>query len=252
MWLYLRVHALNTLISPRFLFFYARNKSTVCIRNLMPLLKRQKMICHHTRLKKMTIYHAHLWEFQPWGKSRQVLMCARYYTWKLCAIRVRNAVLWNNLKFVSSPSKRQVSSTSKTSGTRDWYEIQSFLPCRHRSAFHLNDDMYKTSHNVTNQSYYPFLLWFNSNDTLRAWGIIRLCNRPSIKRKGVVGEAWSGLSRARFKSIKTISFYNFFESNWILNHVRRCANDPKWSRCSVVYYGYVSRKDGANLPCLCP
>ena len=183
-------------------------------------------------------------------------MCARYYTWKLWAVRVRNAVLWNNLKFVSSPSKRQVSSTSNTSGTRDWYEIQSFFPCRHRSACHLYDDIYKKSHNVTNQSYYPFLLWFNSNDTLRAWGIIRLCNRPSIKRKGIVGEAWSGLSRACFKSIKqcwrNYLFLNFFESNWILNHVRRCANDPKWSRCSVVYYGYMSRQDGAILACLCP
>ena len=164
----------------------------------------------------MKIYRAHLWEFQPWGKSRHVLMCARYYSWKLCAVRMRNAGLRNNLKFVSSPSKRQVSSTSNTSGTRDWYEIQSFFPCRHRSACHLNDDIYKKSHNVTNQSYYPFLLWFNSNDTLRAWGIIRVCNRPSIKRKGIVGEAWSGLSRASFKSIKqcwrNYLFLNFF---WI-------------------------------------
>ena len=143
----------------------------------------------------MTIYRAHLWEFQPWGKSRHVLMCARYYTWKLCAVRVRNAVLWNNLKFVSSPSKRQVSSTSSTSGTRDWYEIQSFFPCRHRSAFYLNDDIYKTSHNLTNQRHYPVLLWVNNNDTLRAWGtilcitythityILQLCNRPSVKKE---------------------------------------------------------------------
>ena len=156
MWLYLRVHALNTLISPRLLFFYTRNKSTVCIRNLMPLLKRQKMICHHTRLKKMTIYHAHLWEFQPWGKSRHVLMCARYYSWKLCAVRMRKAVLGKNPKFVSS-----------SKGTRDWYEIESFFPCRHRSAFHLNDDIYETSHNLTNQRHYPFPLWVNNNDTLR-------------------------------------------------------------------------------------
>ena len=146
MWLYLRVHTLNTLISPRFLFFYTRNKSTVCIRNLMPYSF------------KMKIYRAHLWEFQPWGNSRHVLMCARYYSWKLWAVRMRNAGLRNNLKFVSSPSKRQVSSTSNTSGTRDWYEIQSFFPCRHRSAFHLNDDIYKTSHNLTNQIHYPVFL----------------------------------------------------------------------------------------------
>ena len=131
----------------------------------------------------MTIYRAHLWEFQAWGKSRHVLMCARYYSWKLCAVRMRNAVLRKNLNFVSSPSKRQVSSTSITSGTRDWYEIQSFFPCRHRSAFYLNDDIYKTSQNLTNQRHYPVLLWVNNNDTLRAWGIIRLCNRPSVKKE---------------------------------------------------------------------
>ena len=157
----------------------------------------------------MTIYRAHLWEFQPWGKSRHVLMCARYYSWKLCALIMSNAVLRNNLKFVSSPSKRQVSSTSNTSGTRDWYEIESFFPCRHRSAFHLNDDIYKTSHNLTNQRHYPVLLWVNSNDTLRTWGIIRLCNRPGIKRKSTVGEAWSGLSRACFKSL----------NQWWRNHL---------------------------------
>ena len=109
--------------------------------------------------------------------------CARDYSWKLCAAKMRNAVLSNNLKFVSSPSKRQVSSTSNTSDTRDWYEIQSFFPCRHRSAFHLNDDIYKTSYNLTNQRHFPFLLWVNNNNSLTAWGMIRLCNRPSIKKE---------------------------------------------------------------------
>ena len=64
-----------------------------------------------------------------------------------------------------------------------------FFPCRHRRAFHLNDDMYKTNYNLTNQRHYPVLLWVNSNDTLRTWGIIRLCNRLSIKRKSIACEA---------------------------------------------------------------
>ena len=43
--------------------------------------KEKKVIGHHTRF---TIYRAHLWEFQPGGKSRHVLMCA---------VRMRKAVL---------------------------------------------------------------------------------------------------------------------------------------------------------------